>query len=155
MATKKDKMQVVRSAILDNTQEWTTSVYNVKDTMTEKAKAMSKTLTALSFSAEDKEKIASLLSAASGEKVQIESDKELEWSQLVAVVPIKTDKHGYETGKVVVLIADGIGVDENGKTGGYIPGKRDIVRPATKEEVEALTEAHVKGVIKEGNIMIV
>lgn len=153
--TKKEKQEAVIDTIKDKTKEWEQEVYTNTEKMTEKAKSLSKTLTDMSLSVEDKDRLASLFSTITGENVKIEKENDLEFETLTALVLTKiTDKfkHTYEIGKVVISLGDGTAIDENGKVGSHIPPNRSILRPATKDEMDSFPEAQIKGLMKEVSI---
>lgn len=157
---KKSKVELILDTIKDTTRDWDKDNYTVEDKQSEKAKKASKALSAMTISAADKDRFAEVVSVVLGEKVLVEKDEELDLSgALIAVVVTKagTDKfkHGYETDKIVITTGDGFGLGSDNKVGNLLPPKREFVRPATDEEIEAIPEAQVKALQKEANIVIV
>lgn len=155
---KVDKQKAILGAIKDNTKAWTDDVYEVVDKMTAAGKKLSRILGEFSFSAADKDRMAELVSAISGEVVAVEKEGDLEFAPLTALVITgltEKHKHTYTTGEIVICVGEGVAVNQEGKMGSMIPPSRKILRPATEKEIEGITDVQIKGVMKETNIVIV
>jgi chromosome segregation ATPase len=154
---KKDKLEAVKAAIIENTAEWDKEVYTIEDKRTEKGKELSDLCSDMSFSKQDKERLAKVLSVLSGEKVKLNTEEEFKFAALTALIVLKVDekhKHTYETGTLVISLGDGTAVDQNGKTGSPIQPTREVVRPATEEEIEKhLSVGQLTGLMKEVNLV--
>ena len=153
---KPDKVEVIRKNILRVTSKWTKDEYAFEDKRSEKAKKVSDLLSESSWGKSDKERLAEMLSLLSGEAVKVNSDEELEFAPLTALYVTKVTekhKHSYETNSVIIHVGDGVCVNPEGKTGSPIPPVRDILRPATDEEIKAIPEAQIKGLMKEIQIV--
>lgn len=151
----KDKRDVLLASVVENTDEWQKEVYDVVEKMTKKGKALSKVLSEMTFGKEDKDRLATLLSEISGERVVIEKDEDIEFRALTALVLTKVADHNYETEKVIISLGDGTAIDHTGKVGGFIKPSRKIVRPATEDEIKSITEEQIKGLAKEVNLVFV
>ncbi len=152
-ATKADKAELLLRTIGEATKNWADEVFKPEDKVTEKAKHLAIGIDSLSFTQGDKDKLAALISLATGESVRLEKDEDLEFSPVVAIVITKTDKHDYATGEVVVSIGDGTFVKPDGKIGGYLKPSRKLLRPATEEEVSKIPKEQLDGVMKEVKIV--
>ncbi len=154
---KKDEAKIILGAVVENTAEWAKETYEVEEKMSAKGKKISDVVSSLSHGKEDKKRMAELCSLIAGETITIESDEELTFKPMIALMITKlTDKHKhtYETNKVVISLGDGTAVDENGKVGSPIPPTRAILRPATEKECnDMITPAQIKGLQKEVNIV--
>ena len=152
-ATKAEKTELILRTIGETTTTWAEDVFKPEEKATEKAKHLAIGIDSLSFTQGDKDKLAQLISLATGEKIMLEKDEDLEFSPMAAVVITKTDKHDYETGVVVVSIGDGTFVKPDGKVGGYIKPSRKLLRPATPEEVSKIPKEQLDGLLKEVKIV--
>ncbi len=155
---KMDKQKAILGAIKDNTKAWSDDVYAVVDKMTATGKKLSKILGDFSFSAADKDRMAELVSALSGETVAVEKEGDMEFAPLTALYITgltEKHKHTYTTGEVVICVGDGVAINAEGKVGSMIPPSRKILRPATDEEIAKISDVQIKGVMKETNIVIV
>ena len=157
---KKDKLGAMRRAIADETQDWADEVYSEKGTQSEKAKALSNTLTEIGgMDKADKNRLATILSVLTGETVKVKDDKELEYRPLLALTitdVTEKHKHTYEVGKTYLCMDEyGTCVFPDGKNGTPIPPVRSIVRPATKEELEGISDDYLKKFEKSANIRFI
>lgn len=155
---KKDKKEALLEVIQENTREWEANDYERTDRRSEKAKQLSKVLTEMTLSDADKDRLAKLSSLMSGEEVIVEKENDLEFATLTALVITRVSekhKHTYETDSLVISIGDGTAVDQHGKLGSPIPPTREILRPATKDEIEKISDEQLKGLMKEVNIVMV
>ncbi len=152
-ATKADKAELLLRTIGETTENWSNEVFKTEDKVTEKAKHLAIGIDSLSFTQGDKDKLAALISLATGESVRLEKDEDLEFSPMAAVVITKTDKHDYETGVVMVSIGDGTFVKPDGKVGGYVKPSRKLLRPATAEEITKISKEQLDGLMKEVKIV--
>lgn len=150
---KKSEKELILGTVKKKTTKWAKDSYEMEDKQSEKAKLLSKILTEMTFSKEDKNRLAKFASEVSGEKITVQEDNDLSFSPLIALVvtkaPTDKDKHTYETGKVIVTLPDGSAIAENGTAGSPVPPKRQFVRPATAEEMENIPESQIKGLVKE------
>ena len=156
MPTKKETEAIIKT-VHKATQSWGKKYFDVDDKQSAKAKKLSKMLEAFSFGKTDKSHLAKLISEVSGENVTVESEEDIEHKPVVALVLTKlntTDaKHNYETEKVLLSLGDGTAVSPEGVVGGMIPRKRSIMRPATKEEIEAISAKQIEKFAEEANLI--
>lgn len=153
---KKDEVAVLRKFITKTTESWAKDVYEIEDKQTEKAKQVGALLEESSWGKQDKERLAKMLSVLTGEEIKLPDNNELELAPLAAFYVTKLDeknKHTYATNTVIIHTGDGVCVGDDGKTGSPIQPRREVIRPATKAEIDAIPDAQLKGVMKEVNIV--
>jgi len=157
MARKSEREALV-GAIHTRTQDWAELYFQKEEKQTPKSKELSKLLNEMGLGKTDKDKLSKLLSIVSGENVAVEGEDEMEFDPLVAMVLTKlntTDfKHSYSTDTVILSLGDGTAMGEESGVGSSIPKKRSGMRPATKEEIDGLSDKFVKAFAKEANIVV-
>ena len=156
MATKKETEAIIKT-IHKQTEAWSKKYFEDDDTQTEKAKKLSKLLEAFSFGKTDKKQFAEVLSEVTGEKVIVETDDDVKFRPITALVLTKlntTDaKHSYETEKVLISLGDGTAISPEGVVGGMIPARRAIMRPATKDEIDAIPKKQIDKLEEEAQLV--
>lgn len=156
-AEKKEEA-ILNKALKSRTVAWAKKYFEVEDKQSAKAKKLSKLLEGFSFGKTDKTNLAKLISEVTGENVVIETEDDIKFQPITALVLTKintTDfKHTYETEKVLISIGDGTMISPEGKVGSMVPARRAGMRPATAEEIDGLTEAAIEKLKEEVNLVI-
>lgn len=151
----KEYNDIMRETILEHTQEWEKDEYQTDVKPSAKAQELSKCVTEMSFSKEDKTRLAKTLSLITGEVVELEDGEDFKHGVPVGIVCIKADKsHNYTTGETLISIGDGTAVKPDGSVGNFIKPSRKIIRPATAEEVAAISDTQIKGLSEVVTIVI-
>lgn len=155
--SEKKESAILIKAMKSRTVKWGEKYFQVDDKQSAKAKKLSKLLESFSFGKTDKTNLAKLISEITGESVVVETEDDMEFHPITALVLVKlntTDfKHSYETEKVHISIGDGSLISPEGKVGGVVPKKRNGMRPATPEEIDAITDEALDKLKEEVNII--
>lgn len=156
MANKKEE-EAIRKTIKKQTEAWAKKYFDTDDKQSAKAKKLSKMLEAFSFGKTDKKHFAELMSEVTGENVIVETDDDIKFRPITALVLTKlntTDaKHNYHTEKVLISLGDGTAISDEGVVGGMIPARKAIMRPATAEEIDSITMKAIEKLEEEAQLV--
>lgn len=143
--------------ILKSTNKWAAKEFaGGKTEVSEKAKNIGKALEASKGISEvDKKELSKAFGYAIGETIPFEGEDKLDPPNMVALVLTGAfSNHAYPIGEIVLHSTAGQGIMPNGEPGNWLQPPRKYVRPATPEEIEAISDTQLEGLMREATIVL-